>query len=138
MVMLSRIDEELRLTEDKAAQIAPLTLAYIGDSIFDLYVRTRYVLRCSKNAGALHSMSIKVVNARAQAEFAHKWLSQLAGTEVDVFRRGRNAKSPSPPKNMNIADYKYATAMEAVIGFLFLTGQAERIEEILSTLDFEI
>ncbi len=138
MGMLSRIDESLRLTEDKAAQMAPLTLAYIGDSVFDLYVRTRYVLGCAKNAGALHSMSIRLVNARAQAEFAHVWMERFTQAEAEVFRRGRNAKSPSPPKNMSIADYKYATALEAVVGYLFLTGQAERIEQMLSTLDFEV
>ena len=136
--MLNGLTENLVLTEEKAAQVAPLTLAYIGDSVFDLYVRTKYVLGCSKNAGALHSMSIRLVNARAQAEFAHGWMERFTEQEADLFRRGRNAKSPSPPKNMSIADYKYATAMEAVIGYLFLTGQSERIEEILSTLDFEV
>lgn len=136
--MLNKIDDDLKLTEDKAAQMAPLTLAYIGDSVFDLYVRTKYVLGCSKNAGALHSMSIRLVNARAQAAFAHQWLERFTQEEAEIFRRGRNAKSPSPPKNMSLADYKYATALEAVIGYLFLTGQAERIEEILSTLEFEL
>lgn len=136
--MLSKLDEGSRLTEDKAAQIAPLTLAYIGDSVFDLYVRTKYTLGCSKNAGALHSMSVRLVNARAQAEFAQGWMERFTEEEAEIFRRGRNAKSPSPPKNMSIVDYKHATAMEALIGYLFLTGQAERIEEILSTLDFEV
>ena len=60
-------------------------------------------------------MSVRLVNARAQAEFAHRWMEHFTPEEADVFRRGRNAKSPSPPKNMSIADYKYATAMEAVI-----------------------
>ena len=136
--MLSRIDEDLRLSEEKAAQMPPLTLAYIGDSVFDLYVRTKYVLGCAKNAGALHSMSIRLVNARAQAEFARRWMERFTEAEADIFRRGRNAKSPSPPKNMSLADYKYATALEAVVGYLFLTGQAGRIDEILGTLDFEV
>ena len=118
--MLSRIDEDLRLSEEKAAQMPPLTLAYIGDSVFDLYVRTKYVLGC------------------AQAEFARRWMERFTEAEADIFRRGRNAKSPSPPKNMSIADYKYATALEAVVGYLFLTGQAGRIDEILGTLDFEV
>ena len=136
--MIGRIDKTLRLTEDQAAQMPPLTLAYIGDSVFALYVRTKYVLGCSKNAGALHAMSVRLVNARAQAEFAHRWMERFTPEEADVFRRGRNAKSPSPPKNMSIADYKYATAMEAVIGYLYLTGQDERIDEMLGTLAFEV
>ena len=137
MEIISNLQECVKLSEEKAAQIAPLTLAFIGDSVYDLYVRTNYALRCSKNAGALHSMSIHLVNARAQAEFAHQWMERFTEAEADVFRRGRNAKSPSPPKNMSIADYRYATAMETVIGYLFLTGQAGRINEILGTLSFE-
>lgn len=85
--MLSRIDEDLRLSEEKAAQMPPLTLAYIGDSVFDLYVRTKYVLGCAKNAGALHSMSIRLVNARAQAEFARRWMERFTEAEADIFRR---------------------------------------------------
>ncbi|MEA4853985.1 MAG: ribonuclease III domain-containing protein [Christensenella sp.] len=136
--MLNNIKAEYIMENSKAAQVAPLTLAYIGDSVFDLYVRTKYVLNCSKKAGKLHAMSIKLVNARAQAQFAHRWLEELTEEEKEIFMRGRNAKSPSAPKNMSVADYKYATAIEAVVGYLYLTGQAERIDEMLTTLDFDL
>ena len=136
--MLGSLQDEYRLSEDKAAQVAPLTLAYIGDSVFDLYVRTKYALNSQKNAGKLHSMSIRLVNARAQAEFARRWMERFTEAEADIFRRGWNAKSPSPPKNMSIADYKYATAMEAVIGYLYLSGQMARVNEILGTLEFDL
>ncbi|MEA5003417.1 MAG: ribonuclease III domain-containing protein [Christensenella sp.] len=136
--MLNDLHDGYRLTEDKASQIAPLTLAYIGDSVFDLYVRTKYALNSQKNAGKLHSMSIRIVNARAQAAFAHEWMERFTDAEKEVFMRGRNAKSPTVPKNMSVADYKYATAMEAVIGYLYLSGQMERANEILGTLEFEL
>ncbi len=136
--MLNDLKEGYTLSEEKASQIAPLTLAYIGDSIFDVYVRTKYALNSQKNAGKLHSMSIRLVNARSQAAFAHGWMERFTDAEKEVFMRGRNAKSPTVPKNMSIADYKYATAMEAVIGYLYLSGQMERVNEILGTLEFEI
>ena len=136
--MLNNLQEEYLLDKARAAQMAPLTLAYIGDSVFDLYVRTKHVLNCSKNAGKLHSMSIRLVNARTQAAFAHEWLPRLTEEETEIFMRGRNAKSATTPKNMSIADYKYATAIEAVVGYLYLTGQAARINEILSTLPFDL
>ncbi len=136
--MLNNLQDEFILSETKAAQLPPLTLAYIGDCIFDLYVRTKHVLGCSKNAGKLHSMSIRLVNAKAQSEFAHRWLERFTEHEREIFMRGRNAKSPSAPKNMSVADYKYATAIEAVIGYLYLSGQAERVNEILGTMEFDL
>lgn len=136
--MLGKLQDEWVLSEEKAAQMAPLTLAYIGDSVFDLYVRTKYALNSRKNAGKLHSMSIKLVNARAQAAFAHGWIERFTEAEKEVFMRGRNAKSPTMPKNMSIADYKYATAMEALIGYLYLSGQTGRVNEILGSLEFDL
>ncbi len=136
--MLNNLQDDCILSEAKASQMPPLTLAYIGDCIFDLYVRAKYVLNCAKNAGRLHSMSIRLVNAKAQAEFAHLWMERFTEQEKEIFMRGRNAKSPSAPKNMSIADYKYATAIEAVVGYLYLTGQAERVNEMLGTLEFEL
>ena len=104
--MLGRLQDEYALSEEKAAQLAPLTLAYIGDSVFDLYVRTKYALNSQKNAGKLHAMSIRLVNARSQAAFARRWMEQFTAAEKEVFMRGRNAKSQTVPKNMSVADYK--------------------------------
>ena len=136
--MLGRVQDEYVLSEEKAAQLAPLTLAYIGDSVFDLYVRTKYALNSQKNAVKLHAMSIRLVNARSQAAFAHRWMEQFTAAEKEVFMRGRNAKSQTVPKNMSVADYKYATAMEAVIGYLYLSGQSQRISDILGTMEFDL
>lgn len=126
------------LTPEAAAQIAPLNLAYIGDSVFDLYVRTALVTSCAGNTGVLHIKSSGVVNARAQAAFAHGIIEELSERERNVFMRGRNAKSATVPKNMSVADYRYATAAEALIGYLFLSGQEERMDGLLALLDDKI
>jgi len=134
-----RLDIEMGgvLSKAEAAQLPPLTLAYMGDSVFDMYVRTHLVLKNGGKAGALHLMSVKVVNAKSQAVFAHTIEGGLDEQERNIFMRGRNAKSATVPKNMSVADYRYATAAEAVIGYLYLTGQQERMNELLDKLDIE-
>jgi len=119
------------LKPDAARQTNPLVLAFIGDTVFDLYVRTSLALQGKGNAGALHRQSIELVNARAQAHLARSVFENLAGDEKDIFMRGRNAKSATVPKNMSVADYRQATALEAVLGYLYLTGRTGKIEEIL-------
>ncbi len=119
------------MTQDEARQLSPLVLAYLGDTVYDLYIRTSLVLEGRGNAGALHQISIKFVNARSQAQLARRILGSFSEDEKAVFMRGRNAKSATVPKNMTVADYRQATALEAVLGFLYLTGQVDRIEEII-------
>lgn len=118
-----------------AAQLPALTLAYVGDTICDLFVRTRLVLEQSGDVGAMHRQSSALVNARSQAALAREIMDSLEGLEKDVFMRGRNAKTNTVPKNMSLADYHHATALEALIGFLYLTGQIRRAEEILAELE---
>lgn len=132
------IKEEQTLTAQAAAQLPPLTLAFVGDSVFDLYVRTKYALSSGKSAGKLHAMSVKIVNARAQAVFAHSVLDELTDEESEVFRRGRNAKSATVPKNMSVSDYHHATAIEAVVGYLHLSGQKDRIYTLFEKLIFAL
>jgi len=119
------------LQEEAARQLSPLVLAYIGDTVFDLYVRTGLVLAEKGGAGELHRRSVALVNARAQAQLARSVYERLAADEKDIFMRGRNAKSATVPKNMSVADYRQATALEAVLGYLYLTGRTAKIEEIL-------
>ncbi len=119
------------MSADAARQLNPLVLAYIGDTVFDLYVRTSLVLGGKGNAGALHRMSVTLVNARAQAALARRVKDRFSEDEKDIFMRGRNAKSATVPKNMSVADYRQATALEAVVGYLYLTGRTGKIEEIL-------
>ncbi|MDL2237535.1 Mini-ribonuclease 3 [Christensenellaceae bacterium OttesenSCG-928-K19] len=125
------------MTEAQAAQLAPLTLAYVGDSVFDLFVRTVLIQRHTGNAGALHKKSVKMVNARAQAAFGNSIRDGLTERELNIFMRGRNAKSATVPKNMSVSDYKHATAVEALVGYLYLTGQNERLNELLGGMEFE-
>ena len=119
------------LTKDAARQSNPLVLAYIGDTVYDLYVRTKLVADERGHTGVLHRLSSKMVNAKAQAQVAHRVFDGMDEDEKDIFMRGRNAKSATVPKNMSVADYRYATALEAVVGYLFLTGQTAKIEDIL-------
>ena len=119
------------LDTDEARRLNPLVLAYIGDTVFDLYVRTSLVLSSRGNAGAMHRMSVELVNARAQAGLARRVFDGFEQDEKDIFMRGRNAKSGTVPKNMSVADYRQATALEAVLGYLYLIGRTEKIEEIL-------
>ncbi len=118
------------LTKDAARQTNSLVMAYIGDTVYDLYVRTSLVVEGRGSAGTLHKLSSKMVNARAQAQVARRMFEKLTDDEKDVFMRGRNAKSATVPKNMSVADYRYATALEAVVGYLYLTGQTQKIHEI--------
>ncbi len=135
--MLSKINQEAFVSTFEARQMPPLTLAYIGDCVFDLYVRTHYVTCSKKHAGELHRLCSAQVNARAQAQLASALMPQFSEEEQDVYRRGRNAKSATVPKNMSIADYRAATGMEAVIGFLYLSGQIERASEMLRVMELE-
>ncbi len=136
--MRLNIDVKEIVTDLQAAQMAPLTLAYIGDSVFDLYVRTALVLNKVGNNGMLHTRSSGIVNARAQAKFAHSLEADLTERELNIFMRGRNAKSATVPKNMSVADYRYATAVEALLGYLYLTGQEDRLNELLNGLKPQI
>lgn len=123
------------MDEKHALQIPALSLAYVGDTVFDLYVRTWLVRERTGDVGVMHKMATQVVNAAAQAAYAKHILPGLKETEKDIFMRGRNAKPGSVPKNMSVGDYHYATALEAVIGYLYLSGQTGRIQELLEDLE---
>jgi ribonuclease-3 family protein len=128
---LLKLNAGVLLEPEAARQLSPLVLAYIGDTVFDLYVRTSLVLKRRGNAGALHRQSVALVNARAQAQLARRVFENLDADEKDIFMRGRNAKSATVPKNMSVADYRQATALEAVLGYLYLTGRTGKMEDIL-------
>lgn len=131
------ISEEDVLDEYEASLITPLNLAFIGDSIFDMYVRTYLLINTKEKTAALHSYASSIVNAHSQAEFAHLIENGLTEKESKIFMRARNAKNATVPKNMSVIDYKYATAAEALIGWLYLTGQTERMTELLNMLNLE-
>ncbi len=109
----------------------PLTWAYIGDCVYDLYIRTNLINKTNLNAHKLHIETIKYVKAQAQAEYLKKIYDKLTEQEKEIVRRGRNTQSHHLPKNASVQDYMYATAFEALIGYLYLTKQNKRIREIL-------
>ena len=106
-----------------------LELAYLGDSLYDLYVREHLIARGGK-VGALHREAISLVCAHAQSEALERVRDKLTEAELDVVRRARNAHQ-SPPKNADIGEYHHATALEALIGWLYVTGQGERMNALL-------
>ncbi len=115
-------------------QLAPLVLAYIGDTVFDLYVRTELIISTDLTAHGLHVAAAKRVCAAAQAKGCKKIAGLLTDDEAAVFRRGRNAHMGTVPKNASIADYRAATGVEAVIGWLYLKGEDERMGELMRAM----
>ena len=111
--------------------LSPLTWAYIGDCIYELYIRTDLVNKTKLKPHKLHIETIKYVKAKAQADILKKIENKLTEKELDIVRRARNAENHHLPKNADPADYMYSTAFEGLIGYLFLTKQDERLKEIL-------
>ena len=112
---------------------SPLTLAYIGDAIYELVIRTVVVERANRAANELHKRTVKYVQAGVQAALIEALLEELTEEEVAVYKRGRNAKSHTSAKNASIQDYRKATGFEALMGFLYLTGQTERMLYLIQT-----
>ena len=106
---------------------SPLTLAFVGDCIYDLVIRTIVVERGNTAPGVLHTKKSSIVKAQAQAAQADALMEELTAEEQAVYRRGRNAHSQSAAKNASIGDYRKATGLEALYGFLYLTDQTDRL-----------
>lgn len=119
------------LTKQKTEQYSPLVLAYLGDDVYDLVVRSILVERTNEPVSVLHRKSAALVKASAQTEFFHRIENMLTKEEMSVYRRGRNAKSHTMAKNASVADYRCATGVEALVGFLFLEGRTGRLLEIM-------
>lgn len=110
--------------------VNPLTLAYIGDGVYELVVRSVMVARTNTRAGLLHRQTSQYVKAEAQSKMMELLLPVLTEEEESFYRRGRNAKSPTMAKNASVNDYRRATGFEALMGYLYLTDQMERIVEL--------
>lgn len=106
---------------------SPLTLAYIGDAIYDLIIRTVVVERANRSAKNLHKTAIRYVNARIQAQMIEALEEELSDEEAAVYHRGRNAKSYTTAKNASVAEYRMATGLEALFGYLYLNGETDRL-----------
>lgn len=113
-------------------QMSPLIWAYIGDSVYELFIRTHLVNTTRLKPHNLHIEAIKYVKANSQKDILNNIYEDLTEVEKDIVRRGRNADNHHLPKNATVEEYKYSTAFEALIGYLYLTKQDERLKEILN------
>lgn len=127
-IKLNRPEEEINL-------LSPLTWAYVGDCVYELYIRTSLVNTTNLKPHKLHIETIKYVKAKSQAELLEKIQDKLTEEEKDIVRRGRNAENHHLPKNSNVQEYRYATAFESLIGYLYLTKKFTRLKEILELVD---
>ena len=109
----------------------PLVQAYIGDCIYEVYIREYLIAHSYKNVHDLHKKATLFVKAKAQAEIVMELQEELTQKELDVVRRGRNAHPHTVPKNADIGQYHMATGFEALVGYLHLSGQKERLETLL-------
>lgn len=129
--ILRMISDSFDLPERNAAQLPGLTLAYVGDCIFELVIRTLLVGRGLTHVNDLHREASHIVNASSQSDMLHKIEDKLTDTEMAVFKRGRNVKTSSPSKNASIRDYRIATGFEALMGYLYMNEEYERIIELI-------
>lgn len=119
-------------------QTAALVLAYVGDSVYEVYVRTRLISEHpDMPVYKLHKEAIRYVKAHAQSESLERIISLLTDEETAIYKRGRNAKSATVPKNADVTEYRRATGFEALLGYLYLDGQNERLEYLMKK-SFEI
>ena len=121
---INRPKEEVEL-------MSPLTWAYIGDAVYELFIRNKLINETNLKPHKLHIEAIKYVKAKSQAEKLKEIYETLTDEEKDIVRRGRNTQNHHLPKNSNVQEYMYATAFEALIGYLYLTKQNIRLKEIL-------
>lgn len=122
-----------------AKQYSPLALAYLGDAVYERLCRAHLVKKANMPAGKLHFMGVHFVNAHYQAMCAEKLGDMLSDEEADILRRGRNAKSLTVPKHADVSEYRLATGLEALFGYLELIGDQKRIEELFELcLSFDI
>lgn len=116
---------------DVSREYSPLVLAYIGDAVYEVFVRTLLVSNGNMPVNKLHRRSIGFVEAKAQSNIIQRISPRLTPEERDIVRRGRNAKSYTVPKNADLREYRQATGFEALVGFLYLKGDIKRLMEVM-------
>ena len=118
-------------TIDEVNTMSPLTWAYIGDNVYELFIRTYLINTTKLKPHELHIEAIKYVKAEAQAKILEEIKDNLTPEELDIVRRGRNAENHHVPKNVSVQTYMYATAFESLIGYLYLIKEDDRLYDIL-------
>ena len=116
----------------KANNLNPVVLAFVGDAVYSLFVREKLTFSSDFKSGELNKLATSVVKATAQAEFASEIMPLLNDTELAVFKRARNAKKANKAKHATVSEYNISTGFEAVLGYLYLIGDIERLNYILN------
>ncbi|HOA81751.1 MAG TPA: ribonuclease III domain-containing protein [Defluviitaleaceae bacterium] len=129
--LLNTLNEQVKNNDVKPREYSPLVLAYIGDAVFEIFIRTAVVIKGNASVNKLNKTVREYVKASGQAEIYDKIKSYLTEEEESIFKRGRNAKSVTVPKNALLSDYKHATGLEALLGYLYLDGQIERLQYLI-------
>ncbi len=129
---------KLPLTKAEARQLNPVVLAFVGDAVYSLYVRARLTATGEGRASEFQRAAAKVVSAKGQSDFLNGLLPLFTEEEEEIFRRGRNAKKATKSKSASAVEYNRSTGLEAVLGYLYLTGENARIETLLSQLPEEL
>ncbi len=125
------IKQNMDLGEINITDYSPLTLAYIGDGIYEIVVRTVIVDEANRQVNKIHKAASNLVKAETQAKMLHLIMDDLTEEEVRIYKRGRNAKAVTRAKNASMSDYRTATGFEALMGWLYLTGQSERMMQLI-------
>lgn len=123
------------MTETEAKLVNPVTLAFLGDAVYSLYVREKLVRTGGGKAADFQRTAAKIVSAKGQSEFLAVIEQSLTDEEADIFRWGRNAKKSTKAKHASVAEYNRSTGFEAVVGYLYLLNRKERLEELFAMGD---
>ena len=129
--LYKKIKEEYGLSDVNPNELAPLILAHIGDAIYEVVIRTITLSKGNRAIEKVHKDATKYVNAKAQAEIIEKIQPLLTEEELNIYKRGRNAKSNTKAKNASITDYRKATGFEALMGYLYLLNKTERMLDLI-------
>lgn len=125
------IKEQMNLKDINIVDYSPLTLAYIGDGIYEIVIRTVIVDEANRQVHKIHKAASDLVKAQAQAKMIFAIQDLLTEEEMTIYKRGRNAKAVTRAKNASMSDYRTATGFEALMGWLYLTGKSERMMELI-------
>lgn len=127
-------NENISINHSYADDLSPLTLAFVGDGVYDLLVRAYLVRQANRPVGELNKIKVKYVNCKSQSNFAKQLLPFLTEREQSVYKRGRNAAPKCTPKNGTVADYHSATGLESLFGYLYIKNENERINELFDII----
>lgn len=125
------IKQNMDLDDINITDYSPLTLAYIGDGIYEIVIRTVIVDEANRQVNKIHKAASNLVKAGTQAKMIHYIMDDLTDEELTIYKRGRNAKAVTRAKNASMSEYRTATGFEALMGWLYLTGQSERMMKLV-------